>query len=457
MIAAASQNLNASISRSRRRTIAQWITLGLIFLGARADLAGQDFEREPINYMTATADNMVSRLQLRIDDRTAKFVFRDHCGYLKSLLEELNVPISSQTLVFSKTSLQRQRIAPRSPRAIYFNDDVYVGFCQNGEVLEMSASDPGLGTVFYTLEQQKRDKPLIQREADNCLVCHASSMTRSIPGHLVRSVYVNSVGLPVLSKGTFRIDHTSSIAKRWGGWYVTGTHGDQAHLGNLIVPNSERDEEIDNTAGENVTDLGTRFDTSAYLSPSSDLIALMVLEHQTEAHNLLTRANFQTREALHAETMLNKELKEPADHRWQSTTTRIRSACESLVKYMLFCDEARLTSRMRGTTSFADDFSQRGPRDSQGRSLRDFDLERRLFKFPCSYLIYSRSFDALPDEAKTLVLQRLWDVLSGSDRNREFAHLSDEDRKAIREIIRDTKQGLPDYWHAIPDTVKQQR
>jgi hypothetical protein len=273
-------------------------------------------------------------------------------------------------------------------------------------------------------------------------------MTRGVPGHLVRSVYVNSVGLPVLSKGTFRIDHTSPIAKRWGGWYVTGTHGQQQHLGNLIVPNSERDDDIDNSAGQNVTELRKRFDTSAYLSPDSDLIALMVLEHQTEAHNLLTRASFQTREALYSETKLNKELGEPADHRWQSTTTRIKSACEALVKYMLFCDEAQLTCRMRGTTSFTQEFTQRGPRDSQGRSLRDLDLERRLFKYPCSYLIYSKSFDALPDEAKSLVLQRLWDVLSGSDRSKEYSHLSADDRKAIREILRETKQGLPDYWYS---------
>jgi hypothetical protein len=173
----------------------------------------------------------------------------------------------------------------------------------------------------------------------------------------------------------------------------------------------------------------------------------MVLEHQSEAHNLLTRASFQTREALFAEAALNRDLKEPADHRWESTKTRIRSASESLVRYMLFSDEAPLKSPVHGSTTFAEEFTSKGIRDPLGRSLRDFDLETRLFKYPCSYLIYSKSFDALPEEAKSLVLHRLWEVLSGQDRSREFSHLSDDDRKTILEILRATKPNLPDEWN----------
>ena len=413
-------------------------------------LAAQDFEREPINYATAAEDNAVSQLKTRLETGAVQLMSEDRPGYLKSLLRELNVPVSSQTLVFSKTSLQRNRIAPRTPRALYFNDEVYVGYCQHGEVLELSAVDPTLGAVFYTLSQETDESPKITRHNDNCLLCHGSSNTRGVPGHLVRSVYVDAAGLPVLSMGTHRIDHTTPIDKRWGGWYVTGTHGTQTHLGNLILNTTRHQEPVDNSAGQNVTDLNSRFKTSAYLSPHSDLVALMVLEHQGEAHNLLTRANFQTREALHAERGLNKDLNEPEGHRWESTTTRIKHACESLVKYLLFCDEAPITTKLQGTTSFADDFSQRGPRDKQGRSLRDFDLERRLFKYPCSYLVYSRSFDALPDEARELVLKRLWQILTGADQSKEFKHLSETDRNAIREILCDTKQNLPEYWRTNP-------
>ncbi len=408
--------------------------------------SGQDLEREPIHYETAPVDNPVSRLQARLDSGEAKLEFDDRVGYLKSVLHELDVPESSQMLVFSKTSLQRHRIAPKTPRAIYFNDDMYVGFCQHGDVAEFSAVDPQLGVVFYTLDQEQSDKPRFTRQNDNCLLCHASTQTRSVPGHLVRSVYVDSVGFPVFAMGTHRIDHTSPLAKRWGGWYVTGTHGEQTHLGNLIVSGKQVREPVDNTAGHNVTDLRGLLKTSAYLTPHSDLIALMVLEHQAETHNLITRANFTTREALHAETRLNKDLNEPEGHRWQSTTTRIQSAGNELVKFLLFSGEAALTAKLQGTSSFAAEFTARGPRDPQGRSLRDFDLERRLFKYPCSYLIYSRSFDALPREAKDFVYRRLWEVLSGTDKSKDFAHLTDTDRASIREILIATKPDLPDYW-----------
>jgi hypothetical protein len=385
-------------------------------------LFAQDFEHEPINYETATPDNSVSQLQKRLDEGTARLERDDRVGYLKSVLNELDVPVSSQTL------------------------DMYVGFCQGGDVVELSAVDPQLGAVFYTLDQEQAEKLKFVRHVDNCLLCHGSSNTRGVPGHFIRSVYVDGVGFPVLAMGTHRIDHTSPISKRWGGWYVTGTHGEQTHLGNLIVNGRHEREPVDNAAGQNVTDLSSRFKTSAYLSPHSDLVALMVLEHQTECHNLITRASFQTREALYSEARLNKELGEPEGHRWESTNTRIKSSCESLVKYLLFCDEAPLTAKIQGTTSFADEFTARGPRDPQGRSLRDFDLEHRVFKYPCSYLIYSRAFDALPDEAKSLVYRRLWDVLSGADQSKTFAHLSDDDRTAIREILLATKPGMPDYW-----------
>lgn len=409
---------------------------------ARAD----DFERAPINYATTAADNVVSRLEHRLQTGQAHLEYEPNLGYLRAVLRELAVPESSQTLVFSKTSLQRQRIGPRTPRAVYFSDEAYVGFCQAGDVLEVSAVDPQLGAVFYTLGQKPGGRPQFTRQGDSCLLCHGSSQTREVPGHLVRSVFPDLTGQPLLSAGTYRIDHTSPLKQRWGGWYVTGTHGDQTHLGNLVVRGQEASLDIDNTAGRNVTDLGRRFDCSAYLSGHSDIVALLVLEHQAEAHNLLTRANFQTRQALHQEAALNRELKQPADYRWDSTTSRIKAAGEPLVKYLLFSGEAALTAPVRGTSSFADEFARRGPRDDRGRSLRDFDLERRLFKFPCSYLIYSRSFDALPGEVRDYVLRRLWEVLTGRDAGKDFAHLTAADRAAIREILLATKPGLPDYW-----------
>jgi hypothetical protein len=405
-----------------------------------------DIEREPICYSKAPADNVVSRLQQRLDSGKTTLVHEQRLGYLRSLLKEFQVPESSQMLVFSKTSLQRERIAPRSPRALYFNDDVYIGFCQSGTVLEIGAIDPRLGTVFYTLDQEAADKPRLTRQGDNCLICHASSQNQGFPGQLVRSLYCDKAGLPVPSFGSHRTDHTSPLEERWGGWYVTGTSGSQKHLGNLIVHDKGQPGDIDNAAGCNVTDLRSRCNTAGYLTGHSDIVALMVLEHQAEMHNLITRAGFQTRMALYEEAELNKALGRPADYRSESIANRIRYAGEPVVKYLLFSGEAKLSEPIKGTSGFAEEFAQRGPRDDKGRSLRQFDLRHRLFVYPCSYVIYSAAFDALPKSVKDHVLLRLWEVLSSKDQSPDFAHLGDSDRKAIREILLATKRDLPAYW-----------
>jgi hypothetical protein len=426
--------------------------LCLVVTAAPCVARGQEFEQEPISYSRSQPDNRVSRLIERIAAGEAALRYDGSTGYLRSLLSELEVPVSSQMLVFSKTSLQRHRIAPRTPRALYFNDDVYVGYCRDGDVLEISAVDPVLGAVFYTLDQEPEGRPTIRRQADNCLICHGSSQTKEVPGHLVRSVFTDAGGMPVLSAGTYRIDHTSPLEKRWGGWYVTGTHGEQKHLGNLIVQGRTEPEEIDNSAGLNVTSLAGRFDTSAYLVPHSDLVALLVLEHQADGHNYLTRASFLTRQAMHYQQALNREMGEPADRVWDSTKSRIKSACEPLVEYLLFSGEAPLTAPVRGTSPFADEFPERGPRDAQGRSLREFDLSRRMFRYPCSYLIYSPSFAALHKEARDYVLRRMWEVLSGQDPSAKFAHLTSADRRAVLEILRATLPDLPDYWKASAES-----
>ena len=420
------------------------VFIGAFALGSAAQ-AG-DIEAEPINYAKARVDNAVSRLERRLADGKAALTYEPGFGYLRSLLRELNVPQSSQMLVFSKTSLQRHRIAPTRPRAVYFGDDVYVGFCQRGDVVEVTATDPGLGAVFYTLDQKSPDKPRFTRQTDTCTLCHSSSANQGLPGNLVRSVYPDGDGLPILSAGSHRTDHTSPLEQRWGGWYVTGTGGKQQHLGNLTLKGNPDPTRIENSKGANLTDLSDRFNTNAYLSPHSDIVALMVLEHQAEMHNRIGRATLLTRLALYEEASINKALDRPADYRSETTISRIKSAGEPLVKYMLFSDEARLTERVRGTSDFAEMFSKRGPHDKRGRSLRDLDLEHRLFAYPCSYLIYSQAFDAMPAPVKEYVYRRLWEVLSGQDTSEDFRHLTAADRSAILEILRETKSSLPDSW-----------
>jgi hypothetical protein len=414
--------------------------------GMGRGFAQEDFDRPPIDYNVAEPDNPVARLQTAIEDGKVSLEFRESYGYLKSVLQALDVPVSSQMLVFSKTSLQRTKISPRTPRAIYFNDDVYLGYCRSGEVLEIAVADSQLGTVFYTLDQEPQERPTFMRQSDNCLLCHGGSQTRGVPGHLVRSVYPDGTGQPVLSSGSYRVDHATPIKHRWGGWYVTGTHGEQTHLGNLTYKTRPTGDGPGETTGLNVTSLAGKFTSSGYLSPHSDLIALMVMEHQAGGHNALVRASFDVRMALYREAALNRDLKEPPDHRWDSTNTILNSAAESLVKYFLFVGEAELTAPMQGTSSFTEEFPRRGPTDAQGRSLRDLDLQTRLLKYPCSYLIYSESFDALPAELRERFWEKLDDVLSGRNMAKEFAHLSPADRTAIREILVATKPEATKAW-----------
>ena len=422
------------------------VAIGFVVVATSVS-ADDDFECAPIHYSKAKPNNAITRLQAKIDTGKLQLSYHNDRGYLDAVLKALEVPVSSQTLVFSKTSMQRSRIGPKTPRALYFNDDMYVGFCQSGQVLEISAVDPQLGAVFYTLDQQEAERPRFARQTDACLLCHGSSQTKNVPGHIVRSVFADRVGEMVLSLGTQRIDQTTPLEKRWGGWYVTGTHGKQRHLGNLIVKNrGDRDTIVDNPEGQNLATLRDLFDTSAYPTPHSDIVALMVLEHQAEAHNLIARASMQTRIALHDQTLLNKELGRSADYQSETTYRRIKSVGDPLVRYLLFSHEARLTDKIRGTSTFAVDFARQGPRDAKGRSLREFDLERRMFKYPCSYLIYSEPFAELPGAIKEYVYQSMYDALTDRDYSGAFRHLSAGDRQAILEILRATKKDLPDYW-----------
>jgi len=417
--------------------------IGILVLAVGA--RGDDFDRAPIRYSESKPANVITRLQAQLDSNQVKLKFTDDHGYLPAVLKELKVPVSSQMLVFSKTSLQRDRISPRTPRALFFNDEVHVGFCRLGEVMEVAVADPKLGTVFYTLPQEPREKPQFKRQTDNCLICH-TSRGQGIPAHVIRSVYTDRDGQPVLGEGSFRIDHSSAMHHRWGGWYVTGTHGKQTHLGNFIVPRRPEPRDLKNESGLNITDLKDRLDTGHYLSPHSDLVALMVFEHQCEMHNRITAANYQTVLAHRDADVMNEMDKAPKGKLTESTTRRVEGAAEQLVEYMIFHEEIKLTEPLRGTSGFAEEFSKQGPRDKQGRSLRDFDLKSRLFKYPCSYLIYTDSFDSLPPSVKECIYRRLWDVLSGKDQRKEYAHLSVADRQAIREILIDTKPGLPNYW-----------
>ncbi|MBI3856552.1 MAG: hypothetical protein HY293_12765 [Planctomycetes bacterium] len=406
------------------------------------------YDSSPINYSRSRPADPIADLEARLAAGRAKLEYERAQGFLRELLKELDIPVSSQSLVFSKTSFQRQWINPRSPRALFFNDDVYVGFVQGGEVLEIASQDPQLGSIFYTVPQDGARPPRFQRQTDNCLQCHDSSgLTLGVPGVTVRSVFPGADGMPRFNLGGFRTSYRSPLEERWGGWYVTGTHGEMRHLGNAFFPDDPNpDLKPLRDRGANLTDLARRLELDAYPAETSDIVALMVLEYQTSVHNLITRANHETRVAVAQSDEINRTLGAPLRPLTEGSRRRIGYACEPLVEALVYSGEAPLTGRVTGTSTFAADFEKRGPFDRQGRSLRQFDLTKRMFKVPLSYLIYSKPFAGLPPEARDCVAGRLKEILWGRDARPEFSHLTPEDRRAMREIAIETLPMFAAAW-----------
>jgi hypothetical protein len=374
----------------------------------------------------------LAKLEGRLERGETRLEYRDGAGYLPSLLEHLNINVDSQLLVFSKTSFQQALISPKNPRALYFNDEVSVGTVPGGDVYELLALEPSHGMVFYTLSTKKTDEPRLERRNTECLFCHAIG-NKGAPSLVVASVFPDADGSPAYTS-TFigTIDHRTPFEQRWGGWYVTGTHGLQRHMGNAVAADPLRPLDLELSHSQNLTTLADKLDVSKYLTGTSDIVALTTLGHQVGMANRINATGMQY-------GRLKRDGMSDAD--W----TYLDGEIDDLVGYMLFADEAPLAEPVKGMSAFTLTFPQRGPRDRQGRSLRDFDLQKRLFRYPMSYMVYSALFDGLPAPVLDRVYRRLFDVLSGKDESPKYAALSLADRRAVLEILRDTKPQLPDF------------
>jgi len=404
-------------------------------LSAQFDDSPFELEHPAIAYSTRRTTDVVDALNTRVQAGQVTLRYEGATGYLRPVLDALNIGVDSQIVVFSKTSLQSGLIQPRNPRVIYFNDSVVVAWVRGG-IIEIAAHDPAQGAVFYRVLSAAAGPPTMFRD-NSCLQCHYSFATLGVPGFLAKSVpsALDGNALPWL--GNYLTDHRSPITERWAGWFVTGKAGTSRHLGNAPIADRNIDDVTIEDANLNLGDLRSRFDTSGYLSPHSDVVALLVFDHQLRMMNLLTRIGWQAR------TLAHDGQSEAA------IVSGLRDIAIETVDYMLFVDEAPL-SGVSGTSGFAESFSMRGPRDSKGRSLRDLDLKQRLFTHSCSYMIYSDAFEQLPPAAKRAIYARLWDVLSGAVRAPKYARLSAVDRDRIIEILRETKKDLPASFSPRP-------
>ena len=403
------------------------------------------YRGEPIAYETPTGEDPVARLVARLASGELELARDERSGLLPALLDALDMLHSSQALVFSKTSFQNALISPRNPRAVYFGDDAYLGTVPGSPVFELTAIDPVQGPIFYTLTDRGDEPPRIVRRDAECLRCHALGWTDGWPGNLVRSVRPDADGTPIMRLGSDVTTGDSPFEKRWGGWYVTGTHGAARHLGNTVVAD-ERVGVLDPEPGANLVDLAERCAIDRHLTPHSDLVGLMVLEHQTHAHNLLAQASYRARLALHRQAGANEALGRPRDEVTDTTRSLLKEIADGLIQYFLFRNEIPLPAPVRGTSDFADDFAARGPRDAKGRSLRDFDLQTRLFRLPCSYVIQGEAFRRLTPAVRDIVLIRLLRILDGTSGRRAYGYITDEESRSILEILVDTVPDLPDSW-----------
>jgi hypothetical protein len=406
--------------------LASAASLGL--LAQRPDAFGHPLTHPAIQYPTRPTSDPIARLNADLERGAVTLTHDPANGYLLGLLAAAHVPIESQLLVFSQTSAQGEQVAQSNPRALFFSDDVSVGWVRGTDLLEVAAVDPQQGPVFYTLDQKLSDSPRFKRD-DGCLLCHDIWETHGVPGLQTLSTFPMA-DEKAYASGTVT-DHRTPFVERWGGWFVTGQSVPTYHLGNLPVV---RPAPRAPTAAPVLQSVKGLFDPAGYPASTSDVVSLMVFEHQTSVTNLITWLGWETR-------VSESGIRDPGAG--IRVPERVAFAARELVDALLFVDEAPLTRPVAGNSGFAERFAASGVKDSKGRSLRQLDLKRRLFTYRCSYMIDSAAFAALPGAARQAVYARLSDVLSGADRAPAYETLTRDDRQAIVDILRDTRTDLP--------------
>jgi hypothetical protein len=413
--------------------------------------AGEDdaFERAPISYSSAVPQDAVTALEAKFASGELRLE-GDERQIVRGLLAALKIPEASQMLVFSKTSFQKDRISPAHPRAVYFSDEVYVGWCPGG-LVEIASIDPVLGPIFYSFDpQDQRVGRRFQRDAD-CLRCHGGTFVRDIPGLLARSVFSDTSGQPLLSLGSELVDTATPIEQRWGGWYVTALRGGPRHRGNLVLSSEQVPSLEELAAGAQLKSLEKLVDTRPYLVPSSDITALLVFEHQVSVQNVLTKANQECLRMVAYQTNLQRELKETVTEEptYESVRHVFSEASQQVLDALLCTDEAPLPEGgIQGVGGFARAFTMKGKPATDGFSLKELDLKQHLLKYRCSYLIQSPTFERLQPTLRRRVLQRLWRVLTDASSEPRYDYLEIAERDTIRQILTTSLPKLPVIWRA---------
>jgi hypothetical protein len=454
---------SAAALRLRRRELIAGGCLALVFAPATAqqpgaarpdvahtgsvreiDVPRYDADYPAIDYSAPATQNRIARLQEQLARGGTRLEWRLSGGFLDALLSQLQIDADTQVLVFSRTSLQPELISPQTPRAVFFNDDTYVGFIPGSAHIELMGFDAQRGPVFYTLHNAPEAGGL-RRFGGACLTCHDnySLMGGGVPRVLGLSLPVEVPGVVPTSLLGIDVDDRTPIRDRWGGWYVTGRTGIDGHRGNRPVAEGGDQQLLVGMGAADRDSLAGVFDTSRYPTPHSDVAALLVLEHQKTVQNLLVRVGLKATSSMQRLAMARGALADGPAALAARQQALLHSMVGPLLDALFGVGAAPLPQGLAAGNGFAQRFSRLGPHDRAGRSLRELDLKGRLFRLPLSYLVHSQAFDALPAVVREALRAGIRDVLRGADAARS-SHIAAAERDAVARLLADTRPGFMD-------------
>lgn len=414
-----------------RRLLPVTLALGLFTVAeTRAEMIAPAFDQAPHDYWTRPLTDRFTKLKTEMEEGRIRF---DASGgekaYLVQLLTALGIPASSQMLIFSTTSLQLRFITPSNPRALYFNEDVYVGYIP-GARIEIVSVDPDAGSIYYIFDIPRSTEPPRIERANRCMNCHAAEDTDGVPGLVVKSVLPGVRGGSLDSYRRGITGHAVPMAERFGGWYVTGADKFPNFLGNML--GQYVNQELQKVS----LPPGQLFDFNRYPVATTDVLAQLIHEHQIGFVNRASAATYRTRGLLHqGQGQLDAAAGEKLD-----------AEAASFARYILFADEVPLPGGgVTGDPVYKADFLKTR-RAVQGASLKDFELRTRLFKNRCSYMIESASFRGLPPEFKQRLYRRMSQALDVARPDPEYAYLPAAEKQSIRTLVKASLTDLPAGW-----------
>ena len=401
-------------------TVPKLLLLLFSFSGYSVSLS-VNFEDKIHSYHEKKPDDPFAQLKNELESKKIDLNFQNEKDYLNWLLNELYISKHSQLLVYSTTSLQLSRISPYNPRAIYFSDDLYLGYVPGGQI-EVIGIDPQLGAIPYIFDLPQKNEikhPKIYRST-RCMKCHASQEFGGSPSLLLSSVIPAHGGGTIDSFRKNSFGHEIQFKDRFGGWHITGHNPFPISWANQIGVMSN------NKVGRIPNPPGKYFKWEKYPTKSSSIISHLLLEHQVGFTNRCIDIIYRYRELISKTSNLEID---------QKRKKFISQGTGKLLNYLLFKNEVPLENfRITSNDAFLNDFQTSSNNSSK---LRRLNLKSRLFDYRCSYMIFSNSFSGLPLEFKIELFNQLFKIMAPKQKSvpDEFSYLEEKEREIIHQVL----------------------